>query len=88
MNLFGVGGPGRCAASGTTMRLDGITRSAIPLANLSTDRYLIDGPLGYDVEVELLQAGAGTIEARFRGRMTANDGAVVTVEDGYFFYRE
>lgn len=88
LNLFGVSGPGRYTASGNTLSLKGIGSSAIQLANLSEQRYLIGGPLGYTVDVELLQAGSGTIEARFNGRMTANDGQELSVSDGYFFYRE
>lgn len=88
LNLFGVTGPGRYTASGNTMSLKGISSSQIQLANLSEQRYLIGGPLGYTVEVELLQAGSGTIEARFSGRMTASDGAELRISDGYFFYRE
>lgn len=88
LNLFGVDAPGHFFASGNTMSLKGLSSSAIQLANLSDQRYLIGGPLGYEVEVDLLQAGAGVIEATFSGRMTANDGSTVTVTDGYFFYRE
>jgi hypothetical protein len=88
LNLFGVAGPGRYTASGNTLSLEGIGSSQIQLANLSEQRYLIGGPFGYTVEVELLQAGGGTIEARFQGRMTASDGQELRVSDGYFFYRE
>jgi hypothetical protein len=88
LNLFGVTGPGRYTASGNTLSLKGISSSQIQLANLSEQRYLIGGPFGYTVEVELLQAGGGTIEARFQGRMTASDGQELRVSDGYFFYRE
>jgi hypothetical protein len=88
LNLFGVSGPGRYVASGDTMSLKGLSSSQIQLANLSTERYLIGGPLGYDVDIELLQAGPGVIEARFEGTMTASDGAAVKVTDGYFLYRE
>lgn len=88
LNLFGVSGPGRYVASGNTMSLKGVTSSAIQLANLSEQRFLVGGPFGYEIDVELVQAGAGVIEARFSGQMTANDGSVVKVEDGYFFWRE
>lgn len=88
LNLFGVTGPGRYTASGNTISLKGISSSQIQLANLSEQRYLIGGPFGYTVEVELLQAGSGTIEARFEGRMTASDGQELRVSDGYFLYRE
>jgi len=88
LNLFGVDGPGRFVASGNTMSLKGVTSSAIQLANLSEQRYLVGGPLGYEVEIDLLQAGAGVIEAKFQGRLTANDGSTVTLTDGYFLYRE
>lgn len=88
LNLFGVTGPGRYTASGSTLSLKGISSSQIQLANLSEQRYLVGGPFGYTVEVELLQAGGGTIEARFQGRMTASDGQELRVSDGYFFYRE
>lgn len=88
LNLFGVSGPGRYVASGNTMSLKGLTSSAIQLANLSEQRYLIGGPLGYEIQVELLQAGAGVIEARFSGTMNANDGSTLNLSDGYFFWRE
>lgn len=88
LNLFGATGPGRYTASGNTLSLKGIASSQIQLANLSEQRYLVGGPFGYTVEVELLQAGGGTIEARFQGRMTASDGQELRVSDGYFFYRE
>jgi hypothetical protein len=88
LNLFGASGPGRYVASGNTMSLKGLSSSQIQLANLSPARYLIGGPLGYEVDVELLQAGTGVIEARFQGTMTASDGAVVKITDGYFLYRE
>jgi len=88
LNLFGVTGPGRYTASGNTLSLKGISSSQIQLANLSEQRYLVGGPFGYTVEIELLHAGGGTIEARFEGRMTASDGQELRVSDGYFFYRE
>ncbi len=88
LNLFGVTGPGRYTASGNTLSLKGISSSQIQLANLSEQRYLVGGPFGYTVDVELLQASGGTIEARFEGRMTASDGQELRVSDGYFFYRE
>lgn len=88
LNLFGVTGPGRYTASGNTLSLKGLASSQIQLANLSEQRYLVGGPFGYTVDVELLQAGGGTIEARFQGRMTASDGQELRVSDGYFFFRE
>lgn len=88
LNLFGVTGPGRYTASGNTLSLKGLASSQIQLANLSEQRYLVGGPFGYTVDVELLQAGSGTIEARFQGRMTASDGQELRVSDGYFFFRE
>ncbi|MBL8296877.1 MAG: hypothetical protein JNN30_00900 [Rhodanobacteraceae bacterium] len=88
LNLFGVSGPGRYVASGSTLSLKGLTSSAIQLANLSEQRYLVGGPFGYEVEVELLQAGSGVIEAKFHGRMSASDGTVLDLKDGYFLYRE
>lgn len=88
LNLFGVTGPGRYTASGNTLSLKGISSSQIQLANLSEQRYLVGGPFGYTVEVDLLQAGGGTIEARFQGQMTASDGQDLRVSDGYFLYRE
>lgn len=88
LNLFGVTGPGRYVASGSTVNAAGPISNAFQLANLSEQRYLIGGPFGYEVTVELLQAGNGIIEARFSGQATASDGKTVTVSDGYFFYRE
>ncbi|MCQ4163808.1 hypothetical protein [Tahibacter harae] len=88
LNLTGVGGPGRYVASGNTLSLKGITSSAIQLANLSEQRYLVGGPLGYEIEIELLQAGADVIEARFSGTMNASDGGTLRVSDGYFLWRE
>lgn len=88
LNLTGVSGPGRYVASGNTLSLKGVTSSAIQLANLSEQRYLIGGPLGYEIDIELLQAGTGVIEARFSGTMNANDGSTLKVSDGYFFWRE
>lgn len=88
LNLFGVSGPGRYVASGNTMSLKGVSSSAIQLANLSEQRYLIGGPFGYTVEVELLQAGNGVIEAKFQGRMVSNEGSELSLTDGYFLYRE
>ena len=88
LNLFGVTAPGRYTASGNTLSLKPISSSQIQLANLSEQRYLVGGPFVYTVEVELLQAGSGTIEAKFEGRMTASDGQELRVSDGYFFYRE
>lgn len=88
LNLTGVSGPGRYVASGNTLSLKGVTSSAIQLANISEQRYLIGGPLGYEIDVELLQAGTGVIEARFSGTMNANDGSTLKVSDGYFFWRE
>lgn len=88
LNLFGVSGPGRYVANGSTLSPGGLRSSTIQLANLSEQRYLIGGPFGYDVEIDLLQAGAGIIEARFHGRVNASDGTVLTLTDGYFLYRE
>ena len=88
LSLFGVAGPGRYTASGDTRSLKGVSSSAIQLANFSPDHYLIGGPFGYAVEVELLQAGPAIIEARFHGRMTASDGSELPLTDGYFLWRE
>lgn len=88
LNLAGVGGPGRYTARGDTMSVQGTLGSAFQLANLSDSHYLIGGPLGFDIQVELLQAGAGVVEARFHGSATASDGSTLKIEDGYFFARE
>lgn len=88
LNLFGAGGPGRYTASGNTLSLKGISSSAIQLANRDAKNYLIGGPFGYTVDVELLQAGAGVVEARFHGEMTGSDGSALKLSEGYFFCRE
>lgn len=88
LNLFGVSGPGRYVANGSTVRPGGLTSNTIQLANLSEQRYLVGGPFGYEVTVDLLQAGAGVIEARFQGRVNASDGSVLNLTDGYFLYCE
>lgn len=88
LNLFGVTGPGRYVASGNTMHAAGPISNAFQLANLSEQRYLIGGPFGYEVTIDLLQAGNGIIEARFSGQATASDGKQVALSDGYFFFRE
>lgn len=88
LNLAGVGGPGTYTAKGDTMSVQGTLGSAFQLANLSDSRYLIGGPLGFEIQVELLQAGAGVVEARFHGSATASDGSTVKIEDGYFLARE
>lgn len=88
LNLFGVSGPGRYVANGSTVSAGGLTSNTIQLANLSEQRYLVGGPFGYDVTIDLLQAGSGVIEARFQGRVNASDGSVLTLTDGYFLYRE
>lgn len=88
LNLFGVSGPGRYVVNGSTVSPGGLTSNTIQLANLSEQRYLVGGPFGYEVTVDLLQAGAGVIEARFHGRVNASDGSVLSLTDGYFLYRE
>lgn len=88
LNLAGVNGPGSYTAKGDTMSVQGTLGSAFQLANLSDSRYLIGGPLGFDIQVQLLQAGAGVVEARFHGTATASDGSTVKIEDGYFLARE
>lgn len=88
LNLAGVTGPGTYAAKGDTMSVQGTLGSAFQLANLSESRYLVGGPLGFDLQIEVLQAGAGVVEARFHGSATASDGGTVKIEDGYFLARE
>ena len=88
LNLFGVAGPGKYQASGNTLSAKGVMSSAIQLANLSPTNYLVGGPFGYAIEVELLQADAQTVEARFHGSMGASDGSTLQISDGYFFYRQ
>ncbi|TDR45747.1 hypothetical protein DFR29_104175 [Tahibacter aquaticus] len=88
LNLFGVAGPGNYVASGNTLSLKGISSSAIQLANLDPSRYLIGGPFGYTVDIQLLQADAHTVEAKFHGSMGASDGSTLQISDGYFFYRQ
>lgn len=88
LNLAGVAGPGRYTAKGDTTSVQGTLGSAFQLANLSESRYLVGGPLGFDIQVEVLQAGAGVVEARFHGSAMASDGGTVKIEDGYFLARE
>lgn len=88
LNLFGVAGPGKYLASGNTMSAKGVMSSAIQLANLSATNYLTGGPFGYSIEVELLQADAQTVEAKFHGSMGASDGSTLQISDGYFYCRQ
>jgi hypothetical protein len=87
LNLYRVKGPGRHTLGATTMNTIGLG-DAIQLANFSESVPLMGGPFGFEGEVELLQAGQGTIEARFSGQLTGNDGRQYQLTDGYFLYRE
>lgn len=85
LNLAGVEAPGRYAIKGGS-----VAGSAIQLANLGAERYLIGGALGADVVVEVtaLRRAPVVVEGTFSGTMTANDGKALRVEDGRFSYRE
>lgn len=85
LNLTGVQAPGRYVIKGGNA-----VGSAIQLANLSPERFLIGGTLGADVVIEVttLQRAPVAVEGRFSGTMTANDGTALRVEDGRFSYRE
>lgn len=84
LNLSGVKGPGTYRVRG------GSVTNAVQLGNLSTERYLIGGALGADVEVVVhtLQRNPLVVEATFSGTLLANDGKQVRLEDGRFSYRE
>ena len=84
--LNGVDGPGTFRA-----KTGDAARHVAQIANLSQARYLAGGlMLEHDVtfEVTRMQASPVAIEARFSGTLTANDGAVLRIEDGEFSYRE
>lgn len=84
--LNGVDGPGSFRA-----KTGDAARHVAQIANMSQERYLAGGlMLEHDMTFELtrMQANPVVIEARFNGTLTANDGAVLRVEDGEFRYRE
>ena len=85
LHVFGAAGPGRYRVH------SGDAGSGVAqLANLSQARYLIGNVLGYDLQVDVIEMRASPvrIEARFEGNMTASDGAVLTVANGVYRYRE
>lgn len=62
---------------------------AAQFVKTGTERFLIGGPMGFDLQVTLHHAGRPLvwIEASFKGQL-ANDGAVLPVGDGVFRCRE
>lgn len=84
--LNAADGPGTYRATTGDTR-----RHVVQLGNLTPERYLAGGlMLDHDMTIELvrMQASPVLIEARFNGTLTANDGAVLKIEDGEFRYRE
>jgi len=85
LNLAGVEAPGRYTIKGGN-----VVGSAIQLANLDAERFLIGGALGADVvvEVTVMQRTPVVVEGTFSGMMSANDGKALRIEEGRFSYRE
>ena len=85
LNLAGVEAPGRYTIKGGN-----VVGSAIQLANLDAERFLIGGALGADVvvEVTVMQRTPVVVEGTFSGTMSANDGQALRIEEGRFSYRE
>jgi hypothetical protein len=86
LNVAGVDKPGRYVVR----TREASVGNAAQVANLSRERYLVGGALGFDVtvDVDVLARNPTRIDARFSGTLTANDGATVVVADGRFRYSE
>ena len=86
LNVARVDGPGRYVVR----TREASVGNAAQVANLSRDRYLVGGALGFEitVDVDVLARNPTCIDARFSGTLTANDGATVVVADGRFRYSE
>ena len=86
LNVAGVDKPGRYVVR----TRDASVGNAAQIANLTPERYLVGGALGFDVTVDvtIAQKNPTRIDARFSGTLTANDGTTVVVADGRFRYSE
>lgn len=86
LNVAGVDKPGRYVVR----TREASVGNAAQVANLSRERYLVGGALGFEitVDVDVVAKNPTRIDARFSGTLTANDGATVVVADGRFRYSE
>lgn len=86
LNVANVDKPGRYVVRSSEASVG----NAAQLANLSPERYLVGGVLGYEITVDIAvaQKNPTRIEARFSGTLIANDGAKLVVADGRFHYSE
>ena len=60
------------------------------LANLSPEKYLYGGILGYDMKVSVTKATSNptVIEAIFEGTLNGNASDIMKITDGKFYYHE
>ena len=60
------------------------------LANLTPERFLSGGPMGFDMTVEIVEMRAAPtrLMVRFAGSLMGNDSHSVSITDGEFSYSE
>ncbi|MBK9493483.1 MAG: hypothetical protein IT475_11030 [Aquimonas sp.] len=60
------------------------------LANLTPERFLSGGPMGFDMQVEIveMQAAPTRLHVRFEGTLMGNDSHAVKITNGEFRYSE
>lgn len=85
INLYGIDGPGTYF-----VKSGNANDHVAQISNLSPERYLAGGPMGFDLKVEVARMAAtpALIEARFEGTLTASDGVTLSISKGEFRYTE
>lgn len=85
LNLFGIHAPGTYPVKTGNPQLN-----VAQLANLTPERFLSGGPMGFDMRVEIveMQAMPTRLTVQFEGTLMGNDNHPVNVTDGEFSYSE
>ncbi len=85
LNLYGIDAPGL-----VSVQTDNPHLHVAQLANQTPERFLSGGPMGFDMQVEIvdMQAVPTRLHVRFEGTLMGNDAHAVKITDGEFSYSE
>ena len=85
INLYGIDTAGNYPVQTGNPKLH-----VAQLANLTPERFLSGGPMGFDMQVEIveMQPSPTRLQVRFEGTLMGNDSHAVKITDGEFSYSE
>lgn len=85
LNLYGIDAPGVIS-----VQTGNPQQHVAQLANQTPERFLSGGPMGFDMQVEIvdMQAAPTRLRVRFAGTLMGNDSRAVKITDGEFSYSE